>query len=192
MKKILSGILFLGLALVSPRPMMAGVNVDIHLHAPLPPPIVYPSPPELIVLPGTYVYVAPDIEADIFFYNGWWWRPWEGRWYRSHNYRSGWSRYNRVPSFYRGLPPDWRNAYRERRWDGHHWEHQRIPHQQLQRNWRNWERNRHWERQRNWGVEGFHPRHPQPHLKKGHPQHPQHPQPHHGNHGDQHGGKKGR
>jgi len=57
--------------------------VDIHISIPLPPPIVFPGPPELIVIPDTYVYVVPDIDADIFFGDGWWWRLWEGRWYRS-------------------------------------------------------------------------------------------------------------
>ena len=34
-----------------------------------------------------------------------------------------------------------RNDYREHRWKGHQWDHQPIPHSQVQRNWRNWEKN---------------------------------------------------
>ena len=57
---------------------MEPMDPDNSLEANLPPPIPFAAPPELIVLPETYVYVAPDIDADIFFWNGWWWRPWEG------------------------------------------------------------------------------------------------------------------
>jgi hypothetical protein len=107
------------------------------------------------VLPETYVYVVPDIDEDIFFYNGWWWRPWEGRWYRSRHYDSGWARYGSVPSFYRGIPSGWRNDYRDRRWGGRQWDYQQIPHEQVQRNWSTWEKSRHWEKQNTWGVQGL-------------------------------------
>ena len=156
MEKLFFGTLLLALVLVFPIPTMA--RVDINVSIALPPPIVFAAPPELIVLPETYVYVVPDVDLDIFFYNGWWWRPWEGRWYRSRNYSSGWGYYRNVPSFYRGIPSGWRNDYREHRWRGHQWNHQRIPHQQVQRNWRGWEKSRHWEKQQTWGVQGLKPR----------------------------------
>ena len=164
MKKALFGILFSTLVLVSPLPTRAEVNVGVHIS--LPPAIVFPSPPELIVLPETYVYVAPDLDADIFFYNGWWWRPWEGRWYRSRDYKSGWSHHNSVPSFYREIPPGWRDDYRKHRWKGHQWDYQRIPHQQVQRNWRGWQKNKHWEKQKHWGVKELQPRQSRPQLKE--------------------------
>ena len=43
------------------------------------------------------VYVVPDVEVDLFFWNGWWWRPWEGRWCRSRYYDRDWGYYDRVP-----------------------------------------------------------------------------------------------
>jgi hypothetical protein len=150
------GALLLALLIAGPIPTIAGAEVNVSIS--LPPPIVFAAPPEMIVLPETYVYVVPDVEADIFFYNGWWWRPWEGRWYRSRNYNSGWGYYRHVPSFYRGIPSNWRNDYRERRWRGHQWDYQRIPHQQVQKNWRGWEKNRHWEKQKSWGVQGLKPK----------------------------------
>ncbi|RPH48568.1 MAG: hypothetical protein EHM85_16685 [Desulfobacteraceae bacterium] len=157
MKKLFLGTLLLVLVLVFPIPTMAGVDVNVSIGLPLPPPIVFAAPPELIVLPETNVYVVPEVDVDIFFYNGWWWRPWEGRWYRSRNYNSGWDHYRNVPSFYPWIPQGWRNEYREHRWKGHQWNHQRIPHQHVQRNWRDWENNRHWEKQLNWGVQGMQP-----------------------------------
>ena len=156
MKKLLFGTIFLALVIVVPMPTMAGV--DIHVSIPLPPLVVFAAPPEGVVIPETNVYAVPDLDVDIFFYNGWWWRPWEGRWYRSRNYSSGWGYYRNVPSFYRGIPSGWRNDYREHRWKGHKWNYQRMPHQQVQRNWRNWKNNGHWEKQNTWGVQGLKPR----------------------------------
>ncbi len=136
--------------MLCPVPAMAGMNVDIHIS--LPPAIVYAEPPELIVLPETYIYVVPDIEADIYFHDGWWWRPWHGQWYRSRSYNSGWSYYRNVPVFARQIPSGWRNQYRERRWKGYKWDIQRLPQQQVEQNWNGWEKNRHWEKQQKWGV----------------------------------------
>jgi len=162
MRKVSLGIVLLTLALTVPILAMAEVSVNIDIS--LPPLIEFSAPPELIVLPGTYVYVAPDVNEDIFFYGGWWWRPWEGHWYRSRNYGSGWSSYRSVPSFYREIPSGWRDDYREHRWQGRQWNHQQLPYQQVQRNWKGWQDNRHWEKQQTWGVQGLQsqPRTPQP------------------------------
>src|SRR4030066_388696 len=156
MKKLLFGTMFLALVIVVPIPTMAGI--DIHVSIPLPPPIVFAAPPGVIVIPETYVYVVPEVQEEIFFYNGWWWRPWGGRWYRSRHYSSGWVYYQSVPSFYARIPSGWRNDYRDHRWGGHQWNYQRIPHQQLQQNWSSWEKSRHWEKQQTWGVQGLKPR----------------------------------
>jgi len=145
MRKILSGALLWALLCAVPSPTMARAFINVSIG--LPPPIVFAAPPELVVLPGSNVYVAPDLAEDIFFYSGWWWRPWGGHWYRSRSYDSGWAYYRNVPSFYRGIPSSWRNDYRDHRWHGRQWDHQRISHQQLHQNWRSWEQNRHWERQ---------------------------------------------
>jgi hypothetical protein len=156
MKKLLLGTIFLALAIVVPIRTMAGVNVSIGIS--LPPPIVFAAPPEVIVIPDTYVYVVPAIDVDIFFWNGWWWRPWEGRWYRSHYYDRAWAYYNTVPSFYFDVDPGWRGYYRDHNWYGHRWNYERIPHVRLQKNWRSWQNNRHWERQVTWGVQSYKPR----------------------------------
>ncbi len=156
MKKLLIRTIPLVLALVFPVSTMAGVDVGINIS--LPPPIVFAAPPEVVVIPETYVYAVPNVDVDIFFFDGWWWRPWEGRWYRSRHYDSGWVYYQRVPSFYGRIPSSWRNDYRDHRWGGHQWNYERIPNQQLQRNWSNWEKNKHWEKQQTWGVQGLKPR----------------------------------
>jgi hypothetical protein len=156
MKKLLLGMVLLAWAIAVPLPAMAGIGISVNIG--LPPPIGFAAPPDMIVLPGTYVYVVPDTDVDIFFYDGWWWRPWEGRWYRSRYYDRGWGYYRRVPRFYRDIPPGWRNDYRDHRWGGREWNYQRVPHERVQRNWRTWQRNNYWQHQQSWGVQGFQPR----------------------------------
>lgn len=143
-----------------PSLVMAEVDVKVRINIPLPPPIVFPVPPHVVVIPETDVYAVPDVEEDIFFYGGWWWRPWEGRWYRSHYYDRGWGHYRGTPSFHRHVPPGWRGDYRDRRWRGHEWDHRPIPHHEAEKNWRGWKRDRHWEKSNNWGVRGMERRPP--------------------------------
>ena len=113
---------------------MAQVGISVSIG--LPPPIAFAAPPDVIVIPDTHdVYVVPGIDVDLFFWNGWWWRPWEGRWYRSRYYNRGWGYYSNVPSFYYDVDPGWRGYYRDRNWYGHPWNYERIHHQRLQRNW---------------------------------------------------------
>jgi hypothetical protein len=151
MKKLLFAAMLLGMVIGVHGPALAQVSVSIGF----PPPIEFAAPPEVIVLPGTYVYVVPDAPEDIFFYDGWWWRRWEDRWYRSRDYGSGWGYYRSVPNFYRRIPSDWRTEYREHRWGGQPWNYHPIPHQELQHNWQGWQKNKHWEKQQTWGVEGY-------------------------------------
>ncbi len=58
MKKLFLGTILLALVLVFPAPTMARVDVDVSIS--LPPPIVFAAPPEVVVIPETYVYVVPD------------------------------------------------------------------------------------------------------------------------------------
>ena len=157
MKKVLLATVLLALTMIAPVSLQAEVNVSIGFS--LPGAVAFEGPPDVIVLPDTdNVYVVPDRDEDIFFWNGWWWRPWEGRWYRSHSYNRGWAYYNKVPRFYYDLDPGWRGYYRDRNWSGHQWNYQRIPTQQLNRNWKKWRTDRYWERNKTWGVESYQPR----------------------------------
>ena len=81
MKKLLLGGILLAIMTVFPVISMA--RVDVRINIPLPPPIPFIAPPPVVVLPGTDVYAVPDVEAEIFFRQGWWWRHWNDRWYRS-------------------------------------------------------------------------------------------------------------
>jgi hypothetical protein len=111
------------------------VNIGVNLPA-----YRFAAPPEVVVIPGTYVYMVPDIDVDVLFFQGYWWRPYEGHWYRSRNYKGSW-RYvapGRIPLGLRELPPD----YRHRLSPGY----ERIPHRDVRRNWKKWERERYWDR----------------------------------------------
>ncbi len=153
MKKLLLGTTLLVLAIVVPIPARAQVITSS------PPPIAFGGPPDVIVMPDTnYVYVVPDIDDDMFFWDGSWWRLWNGRWYRSYSYDGNWAYYENVPVFYYDVDPGWRGYYRDHNWYGHQWNYQRIPQQQLQKNWRTWNRNQYWEKHGTWNVQNYQPR----------------------------------
>ena len=159
MKTLFFGTIFLVLAIVVPIPTMAQVNINIGVPFPPPPPIPFAAPPEVIAMPETSgVYVPPDIDADLYFWNGFWWRLWEGRWYRSAYYDRDWAYYNSVPGFYFDIDPHWRDYYRNHNWYGHQWNYQRIPYQRFQQNWKSWQTSRSWGGQKTWGVQGYPPR----------------------------------
>jgi hypothetical protein len=50
----------------------ARVNINIGINLPA---IRFAAPPDVVVIPGTNVYMVPDIDADVLFYQGYWWRP---------------------------------------------------------------------------------------------------------------------
>ena len=120
----------------------AEVNVHVGVNLPA---VRFAAPPQVVVIPETYVYMVPDNDVDILFYRGYWWRPYEGHWYRSKDYKGRW-RYvepRSIPSGLRALPPD----YRHRLSPGY----ERIPHGQVQKNWKKWEKEKHWDRRGNQG-----------------------------------------
>lgn len=125
-----------GAALV-PGPVAAGVDVNINIG--LPPPVVFPAAPLLLPIPGAYAYFAPDVDVDIIFYRGFWYRPYRGHWFRSDRYDGRWvflePRF--VPPTILNLPPNWKRVPPG---------HQKIPYGQVKNNWRQWERDRHWDK----------------------------------------------
>jgi len=122
--------------LFHPIEARAGVHVNVGINLPA---LVFPAPPPVVVVPETYVYYAPDVNVDVLFYHGYWYRPYEGRWFRSGNYNGPWVHIvrDRVPGAVLHLPPDYRRARSA---------YKPVPYGQLRRNWRTWERERHWER----------------------------------------------
>ena len=119
------------------------VNVGINLPA-----IRFAAPPAVVVIPGTYVYMVPDIDVDVLFYQGYWWRPYQGRWYRSRDYKGGY-RYigsKSIPRGLRALPQDYRNRLSSG--------YERVPHRDVQKNWKKWEKEKYWDRRGEQGRGG--------------------------------------
>ena len=117
----------------------AELNINVGINVPPPPHLVIPAPPPMFVIPGTYVYFAPEVDVDIFFYHGYWYRPYRGHWYRSRSYNGKWAYISpkNVPSGLLRLPPDFRHVPPG---------HRHVPHGELKKNWRTWEREKYWER----------------------------------------------
>ena len=168
--KRLAGFFFGVLLLVLtglPVKSSAAVNVNVGIFPP-PPVFRFNAPPPMFVIPGTYVYAVPEIAAEILFYQGHWYRPYEGRWYRSKSYNGPWAYLDshRVPRTLFDLSPDYYRIPPG---------HQKIPYGQFKKNWGRWERERYWERDERW-REG---RHRAPRRDYGPPGPPPHPGPLH-------------
>lgn len=132
-----AGLLFAAL-FASPAKAEVNINVGIGI-----PPIVVSAPPAVVVIPGTYVYVAPDIEEDVFFYRGYWWRSHGKRWYRAGDFGGPWIYISieRMPRALVHLPP----RYKER-----HSGLERMDHVHVKKHWKKWEAEKHWDRHESW------------------------------------------
>ncbi len=131
------GVLVLAYGLFLLPKSYAGVHVNVGINLPV---FAFPAPPPMVVIPGTYAYYAPDVDVDIFFYQGYWYRPYEGRWFRARGYDGPWLHIgpSRVPRVVVDLPPDYRHHVRPG--------YERIPYGQFRKNWRRWEREKYWDR----------------------------------------------
>ncbi len=139
----LSGVLLMFILIF---PLKGSAEVNVNITVPLPG-LVLSAPPALVVIPGTYAYYPPDVSVDIFFYHGYWYRPYGGHWYVSRDYNGPWGgvAVERVPVALRRLPPGYRHGpegYRS------------VPYPEVRRNWRTWERDRYWDRHEGRGERG--------------------------------------
>ncbi|HEY2774949.1 MAG TPA: hypothetical protein VGK20_12960 [Candidatus Binatia bacterium] len=164
---------------------VAASNAQVHVEVGISlPTLAFAAPPQLVVLPDTYVYAVPDLAEDLYFVDGWWWRPWQGHWYRSHYYDRGWDAYSSVPAFYGGVPHDWRDSYRSHQWRGQPWNYERMPYSHVEQNWNSWKSTRYWDSHRTWGSQqdAQSQRHGEEHgMQMQHPGHgsPAYPSQHH-------------
>lgn len=115
---------------------MAAVSVNIDLPA-----LQFRTAPDVVVVPSgdADVYMVPGT-AGLYFYDGYWYRAHEDRWFRSRAYNGRWV-YVRPeivpgvvvdisPEYSLYLPPDY----------------MRIKFGNFKRNWRSWGHDRHWDR----------------------------------------------
>ncbi|MEW6686701.1 MAG: hypothetical protein AB1393_10935 [Candidatus Edwardsbacteria bacterium] len=112
------------------KPLFGEVKIEVNIGLPK---LVITREPEVILIPGTYVYFIPDIETEIFFYHGYWFRPFKGKWYRAVGYNGSWIilAVGSVPKVLLNLPPGYRKLPPGQT---------RIPYGQLKKNWKTWEK----------------------------------------------------
>ncbi len=127
-------------------PAMAGVNVNVNIG---PPAVVVAEPPEMVVVPNSMVYFAPGVSVELLFFDGFWWTPNEGRWFRARAYNGPWTivgpRY--VPRAIGHLPPGYRGTYGR---GAHipygqlkkHWRHREIERRERRGEWKDWKEDR--------------------------------------------------
>jgi hypothetical protein len=110
------------------------IDMGIGIGAP---PVQYTRPPELVPIPGSYVYFVPDIDINLFFYHGLWYRHYKGRWFRSENYTGSWENISKVPPALSDMPRNYRTLRPG---------YPRVAYRELRDNWERWERERHWDK----------------------------------------------
>jgi hypothetical protein len=120
-------------------PLAPRADVNISVGVGVPPPLTIPSPPSVFLIPGTYAYFVPDLDVDILFYRGYWYRPHGGHWYRATRYNGPWTYIvkPKVPRVLIDLSPDFHHVPPG---------HQRIPYGQLKKHWKTWEKEKHWDK----------------------------------------------
>ena len=146
-----SALILLLVTMICSRPADAQLSVGISAPS-ISIGINLPAFPHLVVVPGYPVYYAPNVNADYFFYDGFYWvfNVEDGQWYSSSWYNGPWVfvepmyvpqallvipfRYYRVrPAYWSGwaydAPPRWGFHW------GRDWESRRS-------GWDRWDRNR--------------------------------------------------
>jgi hypothetical protein len=126
--------LLLAAALVPAARGQVSVNVNIGL-----PVVKLDDDPVMVFIPGTYIYFISDNGADIFFYQGHWWRLHKGLWHRAGHHRGPWTviKAKAVPYGLLHLPKDWRSLP-----PGHPSFKSSI----MKQNWKQWEKEKHWDK----------------------------------------------
>jgi hypothetical protein len=107
-----------------------------------PPPLEQGYPPDMVVAPSgnTYVYMAPDYPG-VYFYQGGWYRWWNGGWYNAPGWSSGWSRvrFGAVPQVIVTIPPTYVRQFPA--------DYNRISYHDYHSNWKKWDEEHYWHRQ---------------------------------------------
>jgi hypothetical protein len=101
------------------------VKIDIGFGVP---PIVLAAPPQLVVVPGTLVYYAPDVPANCFFHKGRYYTLANGAWFTAPVYNGPWALIQigqvpppvlAVPVEYYHIPPGHLTKQGPPPWAGH-------------------------------------------------------------------------
>lgn len=124
----------------------AELNINIGIGLPAKKVAVVEAP-VVVVIPGTYVYIAPDLDDDVFFYRGRWWKWHRSKWHRADDFGGPWIviSIGNTPRALRHLPPHYRDLPPGL---------ERIPPGHVKQHWKRWEDEHHWEKNREWREHG--------------------------------------
>ena len=81
-------VLLLATSLAMPLAAEAQVSVNVNVG---PPPVIFPAPPRVVLVPQTPVYYAPDTSYNVFFYQGRYWSFHEGAWFLANSHGGPWA-----------------------------------------------------------------------------------------------------
>jgi hypothetical protein len=118
------------------KALSSEINVNIGIGIGVPPPnVVIKTAPEVFLIPGSYVYFAPEVGVQLFFYSGDWYMLHDGYWFRSSYYKGPWNYLppSRVPVVFLHLPSRYYEIPRGQKL---------IPYGQLKKHWKEWEKPR--------------------------------------------------
>jgi hypothetical protein len=82
------------------------IGVNIGVPAPPPPPMVFPAPPQLVIIPGSPVYYAPSASVNFFFHSGRYYTFHDGAWFFATKHNGPWAfiKPAHVPAPVLGVP----------------------------------------------------------------------------------------
>jgi len=101
-----AGIIFVSAASAT----ASDIKIDIGLGIPpIRPPIVLTTPPQLVVVPGTSVYYAPEMPTNYFFYKGRYYTAVNNIWSMAPAYNGPWAviQIGRVPTPILSVPVEY-------------------------------------------------------------------------------------
>lgn len=109
--------------------LMSVAAAQADLKLPPLPKLALPEPPDLVPIPDTHVYAAPDVDVDLFFFEDAWYRPHEGMWFRATVQNGAWVRIKTVPSALKKIPPGHRGIIRGQ---------EKFKFKAVKQNWKKW------------------------------------------------------
>jgi len=122
------------ISMLASAPAAADVDVNINIGLPV---LAVAADPFMAVISGTYVYFCTDVDADLFFFQGYWWRLHKGRWHRSAVAGGPWVFFRTVPHPLLNLPPGWRKLPPG---------HAKFKAAEMKKNWKQWEKDKKWDK----------------------------------------------
>jgi hypothetical protein len=118
--------------LVTPALVAAQINIGINIGTPPPPPppLMITTPPQLVVIPGTQVFYAPDVPQNYFIYGRKSYVFHDGAWFVAPTHHGPWTflAVEHVPPPLRGVPVRYYKVPPGHRKDKHHKHHKHHKH----------------------------------------------------------------